>query len=98
PISSQNEIIRESSTDESHSVPVGRQILEYRNTDSLVSNPAWDIIVQKSGYSAAAGRCLVLKTVIRGRNVVIVLLDSFGKYTRTADAKRIRRWMESTFD
>jgi len=27
--------------------------------------------------------------------VVMVLLDSFGKYTRTADAQRIRKWLET---
>ena len=74
---------------------VGRTALEFRNTNSLVSNPAWDIIVQKTGYIAEAGRCLVLKAMIEGRAVVIVLLDSFGKYTRTADARRIKTWMES---
>jgi D-alanyl-D-alanine endopeptidase (penicillin-binding protein 7) len=95
---SRNETIQEFSTDHSHVVQVGRVLLEYRNTDSLVSNPTWDVIVQKTGYIAAAGRCLVLKTVIEGRSVVIVLLNSFGKYTRTADAKRVKTWMESAFD
>jgi D-alanyl-D-alanine endopeptidase (penicillin-binding protein 7) len=95
---SQNETIQEYSTDDAHVVQVGNLLLEYRNTDSLVENPAWDIIVQKTGYIAAAGRCLVLKTVIEGRAVVIVLLNSFGKYTRTADAKRVKTWMESAFD
>jgi D-alanyl-D-alanine endopeptidase (penicillin-binding protein 7) len=33
--------------------------------------------------------------VIRERPVVIVLLNSFGKYTRVADARRIRKWMEA---
>jgi hypothetical protein len=27
---------------------------------------------------------------------VIVLLNSFGKHTRVADARRIRKWMEAT--
>jgi len=27
--------------------------------------------------------------------VVIVLLDSLGKYTRVADAQRVKSWMES---
>jgi hypothetical protein len=27
--------------------------------------------------------------------VVIVLLNSFGKYTRVADAVRMRRWIEA---
>jgi hypothetical protein len=26
---------------------------------------------------------------------VIVLLNSFGKYTRIADARRVRQWMEA---
>ena len=42
-----------------------------------------------------AGKCLVMKTLIRGRSVIIVLLDSFGKYTRVADARRIRKWLEA---
>jgi D-alanyl-D-alanine endopeptidase (penicillin-binding protein 7) len=69
--------------------------VEFRNTDNLVKNPSWNIIVQKTGYIAEAGKCLVLDTVIQGRNVVIVLLDSLGKYTRVADAQRVKSWMES---
>ena len=37
----------------------------------------------------------VMSTRIEGRPVVIVLLNSFGKYTRVADARRIRKWMEA---
>jgi serine-type D-Ala-D-Ala endopeptidase (penicillin-binding protein 7) len=88
-------LIQEYSTDEFHSVRAGRRVLEFRNTDLLVRNPAWNIIVQKTGYITEAGRCLVMKTLIRGRSVVIVLLDSFGKYTRVADARRIRKWLEA---
>jgi len=51
--------------------------------------------VQKTGYISEAGRCLVLKAVINGRSVVMVLLNSFGKNTRVADAVRIRRWLET---
>ena len=36
-----------------------------------------------------------MKATIKGRPVVIVLLNSFGKYTRVADAARIRKWMET---
>jgi D-alanyl-D-alanine endopeptidase (penicillin-binding protein 7) len=92
---SENPVIREYSTDRGYSVRVGRRMLEYRNTNSLVSNPAWNIIVQKTGYISEAGRCLVMQAIIEGRNVVIVLLNSVGKNTRVADAIRIRRWMEA---
>ncbi|MEI8299837.1 MAG: serine hydrolase [Pseudomonadota bacterium] len=87
--------IQEYSTDKSYSVPVRRRMVEFRNTDSLVRNPGWNIIVQKTGYISEAGRCLVMKAVFEGRSVVIVLLDSAGKYTRVADAQRIRKWMET---
>lgn len=88
-------LIREYSTDRHYTVRVGRRRIEFRTTDSLVANPAWKIIVQKTGYITAAGRCLVMQAVIDGRTVAIVLLDSFGKYTRVADARRVRKWMET---
>jgi serine-type D-Ala-D-Ala endopeptidase (penicillin-binding protein 7) len=91
---SQNAVIREYSTDRGYAVRAGRRMLDFRNTDSLVSNPTWNIIVQKTGYISEAGKCLVMQAIIEGRTVVIVLLDSFGKYTRVADAKRIKKWME----
>jgi D-alanyl-D-alanine endopeptidase (penicillin-binding protein 7) len=87
--------IREYSTDTSYEVRVGRRLLTYRSTDSLTSKPDWDIVVQKTGYIARAGRCLVMQTIIEARTVVIVLLNSYGKRSRVADARRIRRWMET---
>lgn len=93
--SSHDPTIREFSTDSNYSVPVGRRIVEFHNTNSLVRNPDWDIVVQKTGYISEAGKCLVMKTVIDGRNVVMVLLNSYGRYTRVADARRIRQWMEA---
>jgi serine-type D-Ala-D-Ala endopeptidase (penicillin-binding protein 7) len=92
---SHNAVIREYSTDPSYTVRVHRRLVEFRNTDNLVANPTWNIIVQKTGYIAEAGKCLVMEAVIEGRSVVIVLLDSLGKYTRVADAKRVKTWMES---
>jgi D-alanyl-D-alanine endopeptidase (penicillin-binding protein 7) len=93
---SRNPSIREYSTDSHYAVKVRRHMVEFRNTDNLVANPTWNIIVQKTGYIAEAGKCLVMAAVIEGRSVVIVLLDSLGKYTRVADAKRIKTWMEAS--
>ena len=88
--------IREYSTDTYYEVRVGRRIVRFRNTDSLVMRPDWKIEVQKTGYISRAGRCLVMQTVIEDRTIVIVLLNSFGKHTRVADARRVRKWMEAT--
>lgn len=88
--------IREFSTLFSHEVRVNKKsALYYRNTNLLVGKPDWDIVIQKTGYTNDAGQCLVMETVIEERPVVIVLLNSFGTLTRTADARRIRKWMEA---
>jgi D-alanyl-D-alanine endopeptidase (penicillin-binding protein 7) len=93
---SHNSRIREYSTDQRYTVRVRNHLVEFHNTDNLVANPAWNIIVQKTGYITEAGKCLVMEAVIEGRSVVIVLLDSVGKLTRVADAKRVKSWMEAT--
>jgi len=93
---SHNATIREYSTDQRYAVKVRRHVVEFHNTDNLVANPTWNIVVQKTGYITEAGKCLVMAAVIDGRSVVIVLLDSMGKYTRVADAKRIKTWMETS--
>ena len=91
----QSPTIRDYSTAADHTVYANRRRLEYRNTNLLVANPAWHVNVQKTGYISEAGRCLVMQADIDGRPVVIVLLNSLGKLTRIADAKRIRTWVES---
>jgi D-alanyl-D-alanine endopeptidase (penicillin-binding protein 7) len=90
-----NPTIREFSTDREHAVQVKGRTLEYRSTNSLVDKPDWQVTVQKTGYIAEAGRCLVMQAVIDGRDVVIVLLNSWGRLTRIGDANRIRDWMEA---
>ena len=77
-------------------VELCNDIIREETKSSLVSKRDWNIVVQKTGYISEAGRCLVMQTVIENRTVVIVLLNSFGKHTRVADARRVRRWMEAT--
>jgi len=91
-----NATIRAYSTDPGHTVRINKQSLEFRNTNLLVDKSNWHVTVQKTGYIAAAGRCLVMEAVIDGRDVVIVLLNSWGRLTRIGDANRIRTWMEAS--
>lgn len=89
--------IREDSVTPSHVVevwPTGRA-LGFANSNRLVASSDWDIRLQKTGYISEAGRCLVMLTQIASRPVVIVLLDSVGKYTRLADATRVKQWLET---
>jgi len=91
-----HELIREYSTDTSHSVELanGRR-LKYSNSNRLVRNSGWDIGLSKTGYISEAGRCLVLQAKIAATPVIIVLLDSWGKLTRIGDANRIKKWIET---
>jgi D-alanyl-D-alanine endopeptidase (penicillin-binding protein 7) len=88
-------VLRELSTSAGYQVAVGRQTLQYNNTNRLVKSPNWDIGLQKTGYISEAGQCLVMQTKIAGRKLIMVFLDSAGKYSRLADAERVRRWVES---
>ncbi len=87
--------LRELTTSPGHSVEVANRTLQYNNTNRLVHNPSWDIGIQKTGYISEAGQCLVMQTKVAGRKLIMVFLDSSGKYTRLADAERVRRWVES---
>ncbi|MDW5415211.1 MULTISPECIES: D-alanyl-D-alanine endopeptidase [unclassified Iodobacter] len=70
--------------------------LAFHNTNPLVKAEDWTIGVSKTGFINEAGRCLVMQATINGTPVVIVLLDSNGKYTRIGDAQRVRKWIETT--
>lgn len=88
-------VLRELSTSTGHQVAVGQRTLQYNNTNRLVKNPAWEIGLQKTGYISEAGQCLVMQAKVAGRKLIMVFLDSAGKFTRLADAERVKRWVES---
>ncbi len=90
-------LIREYSTSRQHTASFRKPSyrLGYSNTNRLVSSSQWDIALSKTGYLNEAGRCLALLARIDGRNLVIVLLDSFGKQSHIGDAGRVRRWIET---
>jgi D-alanyl-D-alanine endopeptidase (penicillin-binding protein 7) len=88
-----HELIRRLSTSPEAAVAIGRRELQFRNTNSLVRNGEWDIGLQKTGYISEAGRCLVMQAQLAGRRLIMVLLDSAGKYSRVGDAERIRKWV-----
>ncbi len=68
----------------------------FNNTNRLTREGGWEIGLSKTGYIDEAGHCLVMQARVAQQNVIIVLLDSLGKYSRIGDAARIKRWLEST--
>jgi len=89
----EHQIIRELSTSPEYLVEVGNRQVEFHNTNGLVKNPAWEIGLQKTGYISEAGRCLVMQATLAGRQLIMVFLDSAGKYSRIGDAERVRHWL-----
>ncbi|QWD70006.1 serine hydrolase [Polynucleobacter sp. UB-Siik-W21] len=80
-------LIQEFSTTEKFNVVDGIHAPQpFVNTNPIVRNEIMDVLVQKTGYIAAAGRCLVMEAKIKGRNIAMVFLQSNGKNTRFKDA------------
>jgi serine-type D-Ala-D-Ala endopeptidase (penicillin-binding protein 7) len=91
-----HELIRRLSTSPDAQLDIGaRRPAQFRNTNGLVRSGEWEIGLQKTGYIAEAGRCVVMHAQLAGRKLIMVLLDATGKYSRVGDAERIRRWLDS---
>jgi D-alanyl-D-alanine endopeptidase (penicillin-binding protein 7) len=74
-----------------HHAPVN-----FNNTNGLIRKSDWIIGLSKTGFIQEAGKCLVMQAMISGQPMIIVLLKSYGSATRSADANRIRKWIEKT--
>jgi D-alanyl-D-alanine endopeptidase (penicillin-binding protein 7) len=89
-------LIREYSTRDKAKVMAFNRPLQFRNTNGLVRNSHWDIELSKTGYISEAGRCLVMHVRVASKDLIVVLLDSWGKQSRIGDAMRIRKMLESS--
>jgi D-alanyl-D-alanine endopeptidase (penicillin-binding protein 7) len=91
-------LIREYSTrDRARVMSFGRP-LNFANTNGLVRSSYWEIDLSKTGYISEAGRCLVMHVRMASKDLIVVLLDSWGKRSRIGDANRIRKWLEKNIE
>jgi D-alanyl-D-alanine endopeptidase (penicillin-binding protein 7) len=88
-------LIREYSTKSRATVRASGRALQYGNTNNLVRSSYWEIGLSKTGYISEAGRCLVMQVRLAEKDLIVVLLDSWGKQSRIGDANRLRKWLES---
>lgn len=89
-------LIRQYSTAPGLTVDAGRRPVAFRNTNRLIDQSSWSIGLQKTGYIAEAGRCLIMQLMMDSRPMLMVLLDSAGRHSRYGDAQRLRQWVESS--
>jgi D-alanyl-D-alanine endopeptidase (penicillin-binding protein 7) len=88
-------LIREFSTTPEAAVPVGKRTVVSRTTNRFLLDPDWDIDLQKTGLTTAAGYCLVMQTNIAGRHVAMIFLDAPNKSARNSDVEKLRDWLMS---
>ncbi len=69
-------------------------LIQVRSTNRLIREGHWDIGMQKTGYTGAAGHCMMLQTEVAGSRVLMVVLNSTSSANRVTDMKRMKDWYE----
>ncbi len=88
-------LIREYSTTPSYQVAqTKKRYQNFVNTNPIVRSNTMDVLMQKTGYITAAGRCLVIHAKIQGRNIAMVFLNSKGKNARFHDVALAKKNIE----
>ena len=77
----------------------GRRTVSLKTTNRLIGDPSWRIGIQKTGFTTAAGRCMVVQSEVGDRRLVMVVLDSPDNAQRANDMRTMRAFveMEETF-
>jgi D-alanyl-D-alanine carboxypeptidase/D-alanyl-D-alanine endopeptidase (penicillin-binding protein 7) len=74
-------------------IDVDGRTRQYHNTNRLVSDKNWSILLSKTGFTREAGRCIVMRVRAAGRNAVMVLLNARESVNRTADANHLYKML-----
>lgn len=72
-------------------IDVRGRATHYHNTNRLVGDKGWSILLSKTGFTNEAGRCIAMRVHAAGRNVIMVLLNAHGSLDRTKDANRLHQ-------
>jgi serine-type D-Ala-D-Ala endopeptidase (penicillin-binding protein 7) len=81
------------STTSADTVNLKGRTVGFHNTNRLVSAKGWDIGLSKTGYTREAGRCLIMRIKMAGKNATMVLLNARTTSSRVLDAMNIRRFI-----
>lgn len=87
-------VLSKVSTSPTALLDAGSTQLRMMTTNRLIGDPRWHVGLQKTGYTRAAGRCMVVQSEVAGHRVVMVVLDSDSSSKRADDMQRMRRWLE----
>jgi len=71
-----------------------RRAVHYNNTNRLLHGST-EVLGGKTGFTTAAGYCLITAADVDGRRLVMAFLGADGKLTRFADYRRVRLWLKN---
>lgn len=86
-------VIRRYSTDKRMTVATGKGRLVYKSSNGLINNKQWSIDLQKTGFTNEAGHCMVIKTTIKHRKYILIILGAKKHYGHYADAIKLKNWL-----
>ncbi len=92
---SQYEDITRITTNSKDLININGHTVEYHNTNRLVGKKGWDILLSKTGFTAEAGRCLIMRINAAGKKATLVLLNAKASSSRALDAMNIRRFLSN---
>lgn len=95
---SEEPLVREFSTTKFEPIQLptkSKHPVEYRNTDALVGFSDWNILTSKTGFTNAAGHCVVMSVEIQSQHYIVIVLGSPNNQQRAYDAIKIRQWLEN---
>nr|WP_246814618.1 serine hydrolase [Nissabacter archeti] len=86
-------LIRRFSTDKGEVVYPGHGRLVYHSSNGLIHNHHWRIQLQKTGFTNEAGHCMVVRTLIHGKPVLMVIMGGKNRYAHYSDALHLKNWL-----
>lgn len=86
--------IRRASTQPFATITAGKRRVNLSTTNRLIGDPSWRIGIQKTGFTTAAGRCMVVQSDVGERRLVMVVLDSPNNAQRANDMRTMRAYVE----
>jgi D-alanyl-D-alanine carboxypeptidase len=88
-------VIAQITSQRSHVVLVNGRTRIVQNTNRLVGESQWQVLLSKTGFTNEAGRCLGMWARADGRTVTVVLIGAPRPSRLARDATTIRRWLDA---
>lgn len=81
-----------------HSVAAKPKAITYFNTNVSLRTQKYEVLGGKTGFTTAAGYCLVTMVKVGEKELAMAFLGAVGELTRFADMNRVCGWLDAKAD